>query len=109
MTTFDTTLSEKEKVPPLETGDRLDQPTFHARYHAMPNQTQAELVGGVVYMLSALKMPHGRYHMLLNLWLAEYWRNTPGTDALDNASVLLGNQSDMQPDACLLLAGGQTT
>ncbi len=36
-------------LPPLEAGQRLDQPTFHERYQAMPPNTRAELVGGVVY------------------------------------------------------------
>ena len=31
-------------LPPLMAGERLDQPTFHARYEAMPEGTWAELV-----------------------------------------------------------------
>ena len=31
-------------LPPLEAGQRLDQPTFHERYAAMPEKTRAELV-----------------------------------------------------------------
>ncbi len=37
---------------PLVEGERLDQPTFHARYEAMPHGTQAELIGGVVVLPS---------------------------------------------------------
>src|SRR5262245_15062541 len=36
-------------LPPLENGDHLDQPTFHARYEAMPEDCRAELIGGIVY------------------------------------------------------------
>jgi hypothetical protein len=32
----------------LVEGQRLDQPTFHALYEAMPPGTRAELIGGVV-------------------------------------------------------------
>src|SRR5271156_1111031 len=41
-------------LPPLENGDHLDQPTFHARYEAMPSGTRAQLIGGIVYMGSPL-------------------------------------------------------
>ena len=37
-------------LPRLVAGQRLDQPTFHERYEAMPPETQAELIGGIVYM-----------------------------------------------------------
>ncbi|MFI5459734.1 MAG: hypothetical protein ACHRXM_30280 [Isosphaerales bacterium] len=36
----------------LVEGQRLDQPTFHALYEAMPPGTQAELINGVVLMPS---------------------------------------------------------
>lgn len=93
---------------PLQPGDRLDQPTFHERYQVLPEGVRAELIGGVVFMPSPLKRPHGKYHMLLNWWLSEYWLATPGTEALDNATVILGDDSEPQPDATLIILGGQT-
>jgi hypothetical protein len=30
---------------PLAVGERLNQPTFHARYEAMPLRTRADLIG----------------------------------------------------------------
>ena len=36
----------------LVDGQRLDQPTFHALYAAMPAGTRAELIDGVVHMPS---------------------------------------------------------
>jgi Uma2 family endonuclease len=101
-----------EKLPPLETGDRLDQPTFHARYEAMPEDTRAELVGGVVYMPSPLKRPHGRMHGRVIRWVGEYEDATPGVEALDSATNILGPENEPQPDVCLLILparGGQTT
>ena len=48
-------------LPPLVAGEHLDQPTFHARYEAMPEGTWAELVGGVVYLPSPVRNEHGEY------------------------------------------------
>jgi hypothetical protein len=98
-------------VPPLENGDRLDQKTFHARYEAMPPDTRAELIGGIVFMPSPQKLPHGRYQHLLSHWLGDYEVATPGTQVLDNSTSILGPESEPQPDSCLRLlpeCGGQT-
>jgi hypothetical protein len=43
---------QSKRLLPLENGDHLDQPTFHARYQAMPEHCRAELIGGIVYMPS---------------------------------------------------------
>src|SRR5262245_2908564 len=62
----------EELMPPLEQGDRLDQPTFHARYEAMPPDTRAELIGGVVHMPSPAKRPHSRTVARVVRWLGAY-------------------------------------
>jgi Uma2 family endonuclease len=108
--TASTTTPPNEALPPLEPGDRLDQPTFHQRYEAMPKQTRAELIGGIVYMPSPLKRPHGQVHAKVVGWLSAYEDATPGTQALDNATTILGPESEPQPDASLLIVpekGGQ--
>jgi Uma2 family endonuclease len=100
----------REPLPPLENGDHLDQKTFHARYEAMPEDVRAELIGGIVYMASPQKRPHGRYHGLLNRWLDEYEEATPGTEAQIGATNILGPESEPQPDSCLFIlpeCGGQ--
>jgi hypothetical protein len=56
-------------VPALENGDRLDQPTFHARYEEMPRSFRSELIGGTAYVRSPHKADHGRLHGLLMMWL----------------------------------------
>lgn len=97
-------------LPPLENGDHLDQKTFHARYEAMPPDTRAELIGGIVYMSSPLKRPHGRHHSKIMTWLGVYEAATPGTESLDNTTVILGLESELQPDAFLMILpefGGQ--
>ena len=105
---FSPALEREPELPPLEPGDVMDQPTFHSRYAAMPDTVRAELIGGVVHMPSPLKAKHGRSHSLLNVWLGDYWRATPGTELLDNTTFILGEDSEPQPDASLIISGGQT-
>ena len=101
-----------EAVPPLVNGDHLDQPTFHQRYEAMPEGTRAELIRGIVYVHSPAKRPHGKVNGRVAAWLLAYEEATPGTEAFDNTSNLLGPESEPQPDVCLLISpeyGGQTS
>jgi Uma2 family endonuclease len=90
-------------LPPLENGDQLDQPTFHARYQAMPEDCRAELIGGIVYMPSPQKIPHSETQLLVGRWLDEYAEATPGTKALLNNTQILGPQSEPEPDVCLFI------
>ena len=87
-------------------GNRLDQPTFHRLYEQTPPGFKAELIGGIVHVASPLRVTHGRFHTLLMTWLANYMRATPGTDVLDGATVILGDESEPQPDACLRFEHG---
>src|SRR4051794_15914228 len=93
---------------PLEPGDHLDQPTFHSRYRAMPSHIRAELIGGVVHMPSPVRRPHGKFHVKLLRWLDTYTDDTPRTEALDNTTSILGNDSEPQPDAMLRIIDGQS-
>jgi Uma2 family endonuclease len=98
-------------LPPLEAGDHLDQATFHARYEAMPPDFRAELIGGVVFVPSPLRSEHGESHALVMGWLTLYWIATPGTRVRDNATAILGDDSEPQPDATLVIepeSGGQS-
>jgi hypothetical protein len=104
-------LASEVELLPLEPGDHLDQRTFHARYEAMPPGFRAELIGGVVHVPSPMKARHGRIHPCLGTWLMLYQMATPGTDVLDNATTILDDESEPQPDSCLLIrpeCGGQT-
>jgi Uma2 family endonuclease len=98
------------RLPPLENGDHLDQPTFHARYEAMPEGCRAELIGGIVHMPSPQKLLHSKAQRLAVRWLEEYTDTTPGTEVLFNNTQILGPDSEPEPDACLFIApeyGGQ--
>ena len=100
----------KKPLPHLENGDHLDQKTFHARYEAMP-EVRAELIGGIVFMSSPLKPGHGTMGTRVIHWLAEYEVNTPGTEVVENTTHIMGPDSELQPDAGLLISpdrGGQT-
>ncbi len=95
----------------LVEGQRLDQPTFHALYEAMPPGTRAELIDGVVYMPSPVGRAHGIAQVPVIVWLAYYAEKTPGIEVLDNATTILGWKSEPQPDAMLRIVpecGGRT-
>ena len=98
-------------ILPLEAGDHLDQALFHEQYKAMPSGFRAELIGGIVIVPSPLSSEHGEYHALVMTWLGHYWIATPGTRTRDNATAILSNTSEPQPDAALIIDpayGGQT-
>jgi Uma2 family endonuclease len=102
---------EQESIPPLEPGDNLDQKTFHERYETMPPGVQAELIGGVVHMPSPRKPRHGRMSGRLIGWLGMYEGETPGIELYIRATSILGTNSEVQPDASLIVSpewGGQT-
>jgi Uma2 family endonuclease len=89
----------------------MKQPEFHRRYEEYPEDVKFELIGGIVYMTSPLRRAHGSYHPELAgvLWL--YKSATPGVEVLDNATTILGEESEPQPDLELrILAefGGQS-
>jgi Uma2 family endonuclease len=98
-------------LPPLVNGDYLDQKTFHKRYEAMSEDARAELVGGIVYIASPQKRRHGRWQARGMRWLDEYEEATPGTELLVNPTIILGPESESEPDSCLIILpehGGQT-
>lgn len=96
-------------VPPLENGDRLTRTEFERRYWAMPPETQAELVAGVVYMASPLRVTHGEPHGQIMGWLALYVAATVRVGLADNATVLLDEENEVQPDGLLRIkVGGQS-
>jgi Uma2 family endonuclease len=87
--------------PLLASGDRLTQPEFHRRYRLLPDDVKAELIGGIVYMSSPLGWSHANYHTDLNALLWLYASNTPGVAVGDNATTILGEESEPQPDLML--------
>jgi Uma2 family endonuclease len=98
-------------IPPLEPGDRLTREEFERRYDAMPNLKKAELIEGVVYMPSPVRLDrHGSPHSDLVTWIGVYKAATPGVKSADNTTVRLDDSNEPQPDALLMIdpaRGGQ--
>ena len=107
---FTTTISPILTIPPLENGDKLTRHEFERRYHAMPNLKKAELIEGVVYVASPLRIKsHGEPHAYIMTWLGVYKAATPGIGFADNATVLIDTDNEPQPDALLRIeTGGQS-
>lgn len=103
--------SSFEEVPSLENGDRLTRSEFERRYEAMPQLRKAELIEGIVYMPSPVRLHHhGQPHSLVIGWLAVYKARTPGLILGDNSTVRMDLDNEPQPDVLLLVdpdRGGQ--
>jgi Uma2 family endonuclease len=101
----------KDSLPLLANGDRMSQAEFHRRYQEYPEDVKFELVGGTVYMASPLRHPHSTYHQKFNWVFLHYEEGTPGVEACDNVTVILGEESEPQPDTTLRIlaeCGGQS-
>ncbi|APB32659.1 Uncharacterized protein conserved in cyanobacteria [Gloeomargarita lithophora Alchichica-D10] len=97
-------------IPPLENGDRLSQAEFERRYQAMPAVTHAQLIEGVVYMASPLRIKsHGEPHGDMIGWLGNYKVATPGVVLGIEPTVRLDPDNEPQPDAVLFIPGRQAT
>jgi hypothetical protein len=95
-------------VPPLENGDHLTREEFERRYDAMPELKKAELIEGIVYMPSPVRLvQHGGQHADLQTWLGVYRAETPGVRVGDNASIRLDLDNEPQPDALMMIEPGR--
>ncbi len=108
---------DPEGFPWLENGERMDQKTFHERYLRAPADCVAELIGGKVYVMSSPsrnrdgRLRHARHDAELSGCLFVYSALTPGTVSQNNATTILGDTSEPQPDSALLIRpeySGQT-
>lgn len=99
-------LTTKHVTQGLESGDRLSRAEFHRRYCAEPEIKKAELINGVVYVASpARNKRHGRPQGVVIGWLFAYNTNHAGVELADNATVHLGPDDEVQPDALLYRPG----
>jgi Uma2 family endonuclease len=99
-------------IPVLESGDRLTRAEFERRYQLHPAIKKAELIEGVVYVASPVRIKrHAEPHGDLITWLGVYKASTPGVTLGDNATVRLDLDNEPQPDGLLRLeeaCGGQS-
>ena len=98
-------------LPLLEPGDHLTREEFERRYDAMPDLKKAELVEGIVYMGSPVRLKHhAQPHGIVLTWLGTYRAHTPGVLFGDNGSIRLDDDNMPQPDAMMIIdpaRGGQ--
>jgi len=107
--TIDGTALEPEEQ--LHNGDRMSRQEFHRLYQKTPDGFKAELIGGIVYVASPLKLRHGTNHPMLSAVFVAYQGNTPGVEVGDNTTILLGDEGEPQPDLFLRIlpeCGGQS-
>jgi Uma2 family endonuclease len=103
----------KSSVPLLYPGDRLSQREFHRRYEAYPDpKVHFELIGGIVYMNVRAGFEHSSEGFRLIGVLNVYQAHTPGVRGAIGPTVILGPESEPEPDTALIIAPeyeGQTT
>jgi Uma2 family endonuclease len=92
----------RKPIRALENGDELSAAEFMRRYEAMPELKKAELIDGVVYMGSPVRIdvhgePDGDVYMLLAIYAAA----TPGVKAAINSTVKLNLKNIPQPDSLM--------
>ena len=92
----------EQEAPPLVAGDRLDRAEFMRRWEMNPKITRAELIGGIVYMPSPLRVDHGGTDLDVRGWLMHYKAYTPGTEGGSNVTSYLLDDAP-QADAHLRL------
>lgn len=99
------------RVPPLQSGDHLSAREFLRRFEAMPEVKKAELINGIVYMGSPVRIDqHGEPDGLIQGWLCNYSVGTPGVKHAINSTARLGPDDAPQPDGLLRVVaehGGQ--
>ena len=101
--------SQEQPALPLENGDHLTRAEFERRYANATHIRKAELIEGVVHVPSPVSLAHGQCHANVMTWLGSYRAATPGLRLLDNTTVVLDAENEVQPDAALCIAnGGQT-
>lgn len=105
-------LPQPEPQPVLQPGDSLTRDEFERRYHRMKDVKKAELIEGIVYRPSPVRIKHhSRPHFVMSQWLGAYEQSTPGVMGADNTTVRLDLENEPQPDLILIVdadKGGQT-
>jgi Uma2 family endonuclease len=87
----------------LENGAVMSREEFHALYSECEGLERVELIEGVVYMPSPVRIPqHQRPVKLVLRWLMAYEELHPGVvEAMEGASVLLDESNEPIPDVML--------
>ena len=103
------TPSAPTTAPALESGMCLTAEEFDWRYELQPDMKKAELVQGVVYVGSPVRIDeHAEPDAILGGWVVNYALTHPGTRAAANGTVRLSPMDRVQPDSMLWKTTGGT-
>ena len=95
---------------PLESGDRLTRDEFHRRYLLRSDIKKAELVEGVVYVASPVRIEqHGEPHTLIAGWAFTYGVSHPDVRIATDTTVRFDELNEVQPDVFLVRPGRADT
>jgi len=97
------------EVPPLQAGDRLTREEFERRWDMHPEIKKAELIDGLVFTEVTVSPRHGEPHSTLNWWLVSYRTMHRDLVAMDNTTVRMPGEDDLQPDVLLRRREGGTS
>lgn len=87
----------------LHNGDFMMRREFHSLYEQMPEGYRAELIGGVVFEPSPLSWSHSKWDIRLSHLFETYSMSTPGVEVGGNATVMLSEDDELQPDLIVRL------
>ena len=96
-------------TPALESGMRLSAEEVDRRYELRPDIKKAELVQGVVYVASPVRIDeHAEPDSILTAWVANYAITHPEARSAGNGTVHLSPNDRVQPDCMLWKRSGGT-
>ena len=102
----------KPRIPRLRNGQRLTRTEFMRRWEAMPELKHAERIEGKVSIMTPpISLDHSDPHSFLIWCLMTYRMATPGVRSLNESTVHIDGDNDLQPDTGLFIDpdnGGQT-
>lgn len=107
----DARAAAKTKIPTLRNGQRLTRTEFMRRWEGMPELRRAERIEGRVSLSPPISLDHSDPHSLLIWCLMTYRMATPGVRSLNETTVHIDGDNDLQPDVGLFIdpnVGGQT-
>ncbi len=85
----------------IRNGDNMSQELFHNLYEQKPASFRAELLASTVYVCEPLSEFHAEIHTDLASLFGAYRAYTPGVQALIDATVILSEYDEVQPDMTL--------
>jgi Uma2 family endonuclease len=89
----------------------MSQEEFHRIYLGTPEKFKAELVKGTVFVAPPVSLSHGESQTPLSALFMAYESETLGIRCGDNVTIILNDESEIQPDLYLRILpeyGGQS-